>query len=64
VALLFHHPNLINLNTDHGGQIPAYIVENCILAAISKIQELPLMILQEGDDWMQACRPMDPTISR
>src|SRR5262249_22459696 len=42
VALLFHHGNLINLNTDNGGAIPAIIVDECITPAVMTTEELPI----------------------
>ncbi|HYH56057.1 MAG TPA: hypothetical protein VD772_05560, partial [Anseongella sp.] len=35
-ALLFKHPNLLNLNEDNGGEVPAYIVQKCIRKAIDR----------------------------
>ncbi|WP_327350837.1 hypothetical protein [Streptomyces sp. NBC_01304] len=51
-ALLYHHSDLVNLNTDDGGSIPAIIIEDCITPAVSSTMELPLEILDEGDAWM------------
>jgi hypothetical protein len=51
VALLFHHPNLINLSTDNGGAIPAYIVNTIITGTIESNPELPAVI-EGNDNWL------------
>ncbi|QTO52554.1 hypothetical protein [Burkholderia latens] len=54
VAVLFHHPSLLNLSSDNGGAIPAYIKENCIKAAIRHDGgTLADAILDAGDDWQK-----------
>jgi hypothetical protein len=62
VALLFHHGNLINLNTDNGGAIPAVIVEQCITPAVTATYELPIAILGQGDAWLVST-PVGSTVS-
>ncbi|MET1079862.1 MAG: hypothetical protein ABWY06_17760 [Pseudomonas sp.] len=62
IALLFHHGNLVNLNTANGGEIPAIIVEQCIQPAVTATYELPLAILGQGDAWLTAT-PVDGTTS-
>jgi hypothetical protein len=51
-GLLFHHGNLINLNTDNGGAIPATILQQCIEPAVTATNELILAILGQGDSWL------------
>ena len=43
-ALLYHHPELLNLSTDKGGEVPAYILQHCIYHALNRTGELT-----EGD---------------
>jgi CHRD domain len=51
-ALLYQHPNLVNLNTDNGGSVPSTIVDTCILEAFDEnASDLPLQIYMEGDAW-------------
>ncbi len=52
IALVFQHSNLINLNTDNGGKIPA-IIEQHITDAVTDVGDLSLQILGDGDAWMQ-----------
>ena len=52
-ALLFHHPNLINLSTDSGGAIPACIVKLIGDAIGDAAYDLPLAIRSQGDAWLQ-----------
>ncbi|WP_260957927.1 hypothetical protein [Pseudomonas citri] len=53
VAVLFHHPSLLNLSGDNGGAIPAYIKENCIKAAIANDSgTLADTINGAGDEWL------------
>ncbi len=52
IALTFQHSNLINLNTDEGGKIPA-IIEQHISDAVMEAGDLWSEILSDGDDWMQ-----------
>ncbi len=60
VAVLFHHPSLLNLSSDNGGAIPAYIKENCIKAAIQRDGgTLADAILNAGDDWQKKVPLLD-----
>lgn len=52
VGLLFQHGSLINLSAENGGEAPA-IIEQHILNAIQRTQELPLTILMLGDNWLE-----------
>ena len=51
VALLFHHPGLINLSESDNGKIPAYIIERIITRAIGMSNTLPYVLEELGDDW-------------
>lgn len=60
VALIFHHPSLLNLSDANGGAIPAYIKENCIKAAIQHDGcTLPDMIDGAGEDWQKKVPLLD-----
>jgi len=60
MALLFHHPSLINLNANNGGPIPAYILDYCIQTAVEESGDLPAAIRGAGDDWMTTVRALGP----
>ena len=49
-ALLFHHPSLVNLNTNQGGMVPSTIL-NWITNALTSTGDLPEAILSAGDSW-------------
>ena len=52
VAVLFHHPSLLNLSSDNGGAIPAYIKENCIKTAIANDGNTLVDTIEgAGDEW-------------
>ncbi|GAA1990803.1 hypothetical protein [Catenulispora subtropica] len=51
VTLLYHHQNLINLDTTDGGSTPQYLVD-CITTACLATDDLVLEIQSEGDDWL------------
>jgi hypothetical protein len=59
-AVMFQHPSLVNLSTDKGGAIPAYILEVCIQTAINRAPDLPSTILSAGDGWMKTIRALGP----
>ncbi len=56
VAVLFHHPSLLNLSSDNGGAVPAYIKAQCITTAIQRDDVLTDAIKHAGDDWQKKCR--------
>ncbi|WP_338525251.1 hypothetical protein NUH87_06305 [Pseudomonas batumici] len=52
VAVLFHHPSLLNLSSDNGGAIPAYIKESCIKTAIANDGHTLVDTIEgAGDEW-------------
>lgn len=52
IALLFHHPNLINLSADNSGAVPSYIIAQHIIPAITATNDLIIEILTEGDNYL------------
>ena len=52
-ALLFTHPDLINLSTVDGGRYPAYILNKCVLSALQRSGTLIEYIEDLGDRWMK-----------
>ncbi|WP_417696599.1 hypothetical protein [Pseudomonas sp.] len=60
VAILFHHPSLLNLSGDKGGAIPAYIKENCITAAIQNDSGTLVDAINDvGDGWQKKVLLLD-----
>ncbi|WP_053154031.1 hypothetical protein [Pseudomonas sp. Pf153] len=60
VAVLFHHPSLLNLSGDNGGAIPAYIKESCIKEAIANdANTLVDTINGAGDAWQKKVPLLD-----
>ena len=54
VALLFQHPDLLNLSVDHGGELPAYIKTACVMTALTRTSmSLPAAIYLAGSKWMK-----------
>jgi hypothetical protein len=51
VALLFHHPGLINLSESENAKIPAYIIERVITRAIGMSNTLPYVLEELGENW-------------
>ncbi|MES2178971.1 MAG: hypothetical protein V4550_14015 [Gemmatimonadota bacterium] len=52
VGLLFHHPTLINLNTDNSSAIPAYIITQHIVPAVQYANDLMDEIFMDGDGYL------------
>jgi len=50
MALLYHHPNLINLNSDTS--IPGHIVDACIRPAVEDNQDLTDIIEELAEGWL------------
>src|SRR3569623_161970 len=59
VALLFKHPELINLNKDAATGGPVTVIEACIRRALSKSTILIDQIEAHPDDWSHLVRAMD-----
>ena len=59
VALLFQHPELINLNKDAATGGPVTVIEACIRRALSKSMILIDQIEAHLDDWSHPVRAMD-----
>ena len=53
VALLFHHPNLVNLSTKDGGTIPEFILDRCITDVLEQYPGLVETIYELEDSWSQ-----------
>jgi hypothetical protein len=54
VALLFHHPNLINLSTKDGGAIPEFILNRCIVDVLEQNPGLVDTIYILENDWSKS----------
>ncbi|WP_448724163.1 hypothetical protein [Pseudomonas farris] len=60
IAVLFHHPSLLNLSGTNGGAIPAYIKAHCITAAIKHDGGTLVDTIQgAGDDWQKKIPLLD-----
>ncbi|AOE65081.1 hypothetical protein QZH45_12435 [Pseudomonas corrugata] len=60
VAVLFHHPSLLNLSGDNGGAIPAYIKESCIKIAIANDGNTLVHAIEgAGDAWQKKVPLLD-----
>ncbi|RDD82188.1 hypothetical protein DVJ77_07100 [Dyella tabacisoli] len=58
-TLLFQHPSLINLNTEHGGAIPALILRDCVGRALRKRSRLLDEIRRLGEQWSRRVPMLD-----
>jgi len=58
-TLLFQHPSLINLNTEHGGAIPALILRECVGRALRKRSRLVDEIRRLGEAWSRRVPLLD-----
>jgi hypothetical protein len=59
VALLFHHPELMNLNAGAHEGGPVTVIEECVRKALDEYDLLPEMILEHAADWSTMMRVMD-----
>lgn len=59
-ALLYTHPDLINLSTVDGGHYPAYILDHCVLRALNRSGTLIEYIEDLGDRWMKTEPALGP----
>lgn len=59
-ALLYTHPDLVNLSVKGGGVVPAHILDACIRAALRRTSALTDTIRRLGDRWMKTERAYGP----